>query len=181
MDDERQSHRSPATPRADAADVRRAEPGELRLLPAVELAADALFARAGVALPEQLTDVAELEAAACVLVTGRPPVGFARLDVLDGNAHLEQVSVHPGHVRRGLGTALLGAAVAWARARGFPALTLTTFEDVAWNAPWYRRHGFTDLQHPGPELLEQRRAEVRAGLDGAGRRVVLHLPLHPGA
>ncbi|WP_432482898.1 GNAT family N-acetyltransferase [Kineococcus esterisolvens] len=159
-------------------DVRRAEPGDLQLLPEVELAADRVFARVGVHLPAQASSVAELGAAACVLVAGRPPVGFARVEVLDGQAHLEQLSVHPDHARRGLGGALLAAAIAWARTAGFPAMTLTTFEAVPWNGPWYRRHGFTDVQRPGPGLAQHLRAEEQAGLCLLGRRVALHLPLH---
>ncbi|WP_432548293.1 GNAT family N-acetyltransferase [Kineococcus sp. SYSU DK004] len=158
--------------------VRRAEAADLPLLPAVELAADRLFADVGIDLPAGAADVADLAGAACVLVAGRPPVGFARLEVLDGTAHLEQLSVHPDHARRGLGTALLRAAVSWARTEGFARLTSTTFQDVPWNGPWYRRHGFTDAR-PGPELLRHRRAEQEAGLDDLGRRVCLELLLDP--
>ena len=30
------------------------------------------------------------------------PVGYLLADIVDGNAHIEQVSVHPRHARRGL-------------------------------------------------------------------------------
>lgn len=70
------------------------------------------------------------------------------IDVVDGNAHVEQVAVHPEHARRGLGTTLLDTATAWAEQRGLAALTLTTYSDVTcysdvtWNAPYYERLGF---------------------------------------
>ncbi|HEY0133013.1 MAG TPA: GNAT family N-acetyltransferase, partial [Nannocystis sp.] len=70
------------------------------------------------------------------------PVAYLLLEVVDGCAHVEQMSVHPGHARRGLGRELLGAAEGWARAAGSPAITLTTFAGVPWNAPYYARLGF---------------------------------------
>jgi hypothetical protein len=35
--------------------------------------------------------------------------------------------------------------VAWARVQRFPALTLTTFRHLPWNAPFYQRLGFRIL------------------------------------
>lgn len=158
--------------------MRAAEAADLPLLPDVEGAGDAMFAAIGVPLPPENGSVEALRAAACVLVVGRPAVGFARIEVVDGAAHLEQLSVHPEHGGRGLGGALLDAALAWARERGFPRVTLTTFADVAWNGPFYRRRGFVELPAPGPGLLRIRQAEIAAGLDDHARREVLvrHLP-----
>lgn len=73
------------------------------------------------------------------------PVAYLLLDVVDGSAHVEQVSVHPDHGRQGLGKTLLDTAAAWAQQRGLPALTLTTYADVPWNAPYYERLGFQVL------------------------------------
>ncbi len=73
------------------------------------------------------------------------PVAYLLLDVVDGNAHVEQVSVHPDHARQGLGRTLLETAAAWAAQQGLPALTLTTYRDVPWNAPYYERLGFRVL------------------------------------
>ncbi|MGH3819864.1 MAG: GNAT family N-acetyltransferase [Pseudonocardiaceae bacterium] len=42
------------------------------------------------------------------------PVAYLLIDVVDGNAHVEQVSVHPDHARQSLGAALLDTAAAWA-------------------------------------------------------------------
>jgi GNAT superfamily N-acetyltransferase len=70
------------------------------------------------------------------------PVAYLLLDVVDGNAHVEQVSVHPAHARQGLGKALLDTAAAWAQQHGLAALTLTTYANVPWNAPYYQRLGF---------------------------------------
>lgn len=73
------------------------------------------------------------------------PVGYVLVDVVDDTAHVAQVSVHPSHARQGLGRALLETVLLWAERQGLDAATLTTFADVPWNAPYYRRLGFRVL------------------------------------
>jgi ribosomal protein S18 acetylase RimI-like enzyme len=70
------------------------------------------------------------------------PVAYLLLNVVDENAHVEQVSVHPDHARQGLGKTLLDTAAAWAEAHGLAAVTLSTYANVPWNAPYYQRLGF---------------------------------------
>ncbi|WP_309081589.1 GNAT family N-acetyltransferase [Zhihengliuella sp.] len=102
------------------------------------------------------------------------PVAYLLLEILGSAAHIEQVSVHPDHARQGLGRRLIEHAAACARARGLVALTLTTFEHVPWNAPYYARLGFRTV--PAAEWSEELRAVVAAerqhGLD-AWPRVVM--------
>lgn len=95
------------------------------------------------------------------------PVGYLLLEALDDAAHVEQLSVDPASGRRGIGTALLEVAVRWAGERELPALTLTTFRDVPWNAPFYARRGFRILTPDdyGPQLAERVRSESAHGLD----------------
>lgn len=91
------------------------------------------------------------------------PVAYLIADPVDGNLHIEQVSVHPDHARRGIGRALIDHLAALAAAEGIPALTLTTFAEVPWNAPYYARCGFRQLDDseltPGLVALQQREAE----------------------
>jgi GNAT superfamily N-acetyltransferase len=93
--------------------------------------------------------------------------GYVLVDVVDGNAHVEQVSVHPDHQGHGVGRELLDHVRAWALDRGLAAVTLTTFRDVPWNAPLYRHLGFVDLEahEIGPELRALVLAEAAHGLD----------------
>ncbi|MFJ8884602.1 GNAT family N-acetyltransferase [Streptomyces sp. NPDC102402] len=95
------------------------------------------------------------------------PGAYLIAEHVDGNLHVEQVSVHPDHARRGTGRALLGRLADHAVAAGVPALTLTTFTDVPWNAPYYLRCGFRVLDDTelGPGLTEIRRREAAHGLD----------------
>lgn len=95
------------------------------------------------------------------------PVAFLIADLVDGDAHIAQVSVHPGHARRGIGAALIEHLAAWARERGLPALTLTTYTDVPWNGPYYARLGFRPIPDADltPELRAIRAEEIGRGLD----------------
>jgi GNAT superfamily N-acetyltransferase len=95
------------------------------------------------------------------------PVAYLVVDIVAGNAHIEQVSVRPRFARRGIGRTLIDHVAIWARGHGRPALTLTTFRDVAWNAPYYERCGFRTLpaDEVTPELAAIRRHEAELGLD----------------
>jgi GNAT superfamily N-acetyltransferase len=94
-------------------------------------------------------------------------IAYLTADVVDGAAHIEQVSVHPDHAHRRLGAALIEHLANWSRQHGHPALTLTTYREVAWNGPYYRRLGFRWLSpsEVGPGLRALRAIEVAAGLD----------------
>jgi len=92
------------------------------------------------------------------------PVGYLMADLVDGCLEIEQVTVHPGCARRGLGRALLEHAANRAAADGLPALTLTTFAHVPWNAPYYARCGFRVLDDaeitPGLRAIREREAAM---------------------
>ena len=94
-------------------------------------------------------------------------VAYLLTDGVDGCVHVEQVSVHPEHSRRGLGRCLLEDAARRAVVSGAPALTLTTFRDVPWNGPYYARLGFHALGEGDvtPGLQAVRAAEAAHGLD----------------
>jgi GNAT superfamily N-acetyltransferase len=115
----------------------------MTLLPALETAGDTMFSAIGIGPLPGPANVEEFSAALAVLVAGDPPVGLARIDRIDDTAHLEQLSVHPDHGRRGIGRALLRAACRWARDHGYEELTLVTYRDVPWNGPFYASEGFT--------------------------------------
>ncbi|MGW8329279.1 GNAT family N-acetyltransferase [Streptomyces sp. NPDC055897] len=95
------------------------------------------------------------------------PVAYLIADRVDGNLHVEQVSVHPDHARRGIGRLLLDHMAHCAIAEGAPALTLTTFTDVPWNAAYYTRCGFQAMRDSEvtPGLRGIREEEAANGLN----------------
>lgn len=95
------------------------------------------------------------------------PVAYLVAEPVDGNLHVEQVSVHPDSARRRVGRSLLDHLAELAAATGVPALTLTTFADVPWNAPYYARCGFRILDEStlGPGMRAVREREAAHGLD----------------
>lgn len=99
------------------------------------------------------------------------PVAFVACCVLDGEVFVEEVDVLPDHGGRRIGARLLDAVADAARSRGMRRIVLTTFADVPWNAPYYRRLGFCVLppEEWGPELVERAEEEHDAGLDRAAR------------
>lgn len=163
--------------------IRAAAPGDFALLPGLEAASDTLLAGmpgvvagAPAALPPPAT-VSGLAAALHLLVAGDPPVGFARIEELDGQAHLEQLSVHPDAAGAGLGRALVEAAVDWARGRGYTSMTLCTFACVPFNAPFYALCGFEVVARPRGGLADLRAHEQQLGLDALGERVAMRRDL----
>lgn len=89
------------------------------------------------------------------------------LGTADGDLHINQVSVDPVFRGRRLGTGLVREALRMARVNGYPGVSLTSYVDVPWNGPLYRRLGFTALDDDslGPDLRRIRAAETAAGLD----------------
>ncbi|MDH3687423.1 MAG: GNAT family N-acetyltransferase [Myxococcales bacterium] len=163
--------------------IRPSRTSDLAQLGAIERAAAHLFAGMSFAEAGVLEDVTELEdfeeahADENLWVASTPggtPVGFAFVEEIGGCAHLDELDVHPDHGRRGVGAALVRAVCTAARERGFPGVTLTTFRDVAWNAPFYEKLGFRALaaEELSPELAALVRSEALRGL-APERRVVM--------
>lgn len=163
--------------------IRPAMPSDLPVLQDIEVQAGELFRGVGM---DDIADAAppseaELADAAAVLVAVDDAgglVGYARIELVGEGAHLEQISVLPDHGGQGIGTALLDAVAAWAREREFDEVTLTTFKDIAFNAPLYAKRGFTEV--PAPEwptaIADLVAEEARHGLDPE-QRVVMRRPV----
>ncbi|MDY7101545.1 MAG: GNAT family N-acetyltransferase [Actinomycetota bacterium] len=166
--------------------IRPAEPADVAELQHIEVDAGRLFAEIGmesIAEDDPPTD-AELLAhigtgTAWVAVDeAGDPVGYALASTVDDEGHLDQVSLRPRAAGHGIGAALIEVVCGWADAEGHDAVTLTTFRDVAWNGPYYRRLGFVDVDDAamGPELAAVRRGETDAGLDVAPRIAMRRSP-----
>jgi len=168
--------------------IRDAVAAELPVLQGIDVATGQMFR--GIGMPEVADDdpwpLPELEKSRAAgllwVVPGEAggPVAFLMGTMVDGCLHVEQLSTDPGSARRGFGRLLLEYAAYRAATDGIPALTLTTFAHVPWNAPYYVRVRIPD---PG-----RRRGHARAaGHQAAGGRdrpgpvaAGVHAPRHPG-
>jgi len=160
--------------------IRPAAPADLPLLQDIERAAGEPFRTLG------MTEIADDEPPALELLerfrkaghawiaegdqaegSGGRPVAYLIGEPVDGAFHIEQVSVHPDAAHRGVGRTLIAYAADRARGQGLTGLTLTTFTEVPWNAPYYERIGFRPLTDPEltPGLRRIRATEAEHGLD----------------
>ncbi|MFE7274458.1 GNAT family N-acetyltransferase [Streptomyces sp. NPDC057623] len=155
--------------------IRPATPDELPALQDIERAAGAAFRELGMAEiaddePPALDALDRYRRAGRAWVARGAddhPVGYLVCEPVDGALHIEQVSVHPNAARRGVGRALLTYAADRAHEQDLTALTLTTFTEVPWNAPYYARLGFRVLAEAEltPGLRRIRAHEAELGLD----------------
>ena len=103
--------------------------------------------------------VAERDAAiAGVVVLGQDEEGFA----------VENVAVHPGHQRQGLGGRLLEQAESEALARGFDSIHLYTHRLMSENRALYSRRGYVEYEPRARrhEALVYMRKSLRKGPAG---------------
>lgn len=92
--------------------------------------------------------------------------GFLIWSEKDGRAYIEEVSVHQKHAGHRLGARLIDALAADVRG-DIKMLSLATFRDVAWNAPYYAKLGFVELSRAeaGPEHEANWQRQAEYGLD----------------
>jgi GNAT superfamily N-acetyltransferase len=173
-------------PSSDGYSIRPARADDLAALPRIERVASQLFRETEYAV---IADEAEWEVARfeewfregaiwVAVDAASEIVGFAVAEEIDGQGFLTELDVLPEHGRRGLGRRLIEAVCAWAVARGYKALQLSTFRNVLWNAPYYARLGFRIVEEAqwGPGLRAIREGEAEGGMDVAAR-VFMALPL----
>jgi GNAT superfamily N-acetyltransferase len=164
-------------PRVDAR-IRAARPEDIEAMRSVENDAGERFRTIGLGrvADDDPPEAALLrrhidEGTAWVAEADAAVVGYAIASVVDGEGHLDQVSVREAAMGRGTGGALVETVAGWAAAAGLPTLTLTTYADVPWNGPWYARRGFLTVSEAdaGPELRAILAAERAAGLEPPAR------------
>ena len=112
------------------------------------------------------------------LEPGGAPVGFAAASIGGRRLHLGELDVLPEHGRKGIGSALIQAVEEYALRSDCTEITLTTFRDVPWNAPFYARIGFDAIseQELDAELTRRLSDETALGLERS-TRVAMRKPL----
>lgn len=165
---------------ARVSEIRPATPAELPLLARIEAEGDEQFAEwfgrpTGWDPPSSGNWRARQPG--FLLVTGSPVFGFAHVIEADGHCHLEQLCVARRQQGSGHGRALVLAVKAEAAASGYAEVSLFTYADVPWNAPFYRRCGFVEREPVAPFHVRLRAVEQQRGLDRLGRRVLMVAPV----
>lgn len=105
-------------------------------------------------------------------------------DFLPHSLHIDQVTVHPDASRRGLGALMIESVSADPRSKERGFITLTSFANVPWNAPYYERIGFLDIaESDWPEGVSEKVAEEQQHGLAAWPRVVMQreIPAEPDA
>ncbi len=150
--------------------ITRAATDEIPALVEIDVAAAMLFADTGLISDEGLLmhvpeDVFATGIKARNVFVAREhhghPIGFTLTSERGGTLYLDQISVHPDHGQRGVGSALLKRVIKDAKDRKFKRVTLSTFRNVAWNAPFYRKAGFREIK---PAKLENWMTELQDAL-----------------
>jgi GNAT superfamily N-acetyltransferase len=160
--------------RIDSNRIRLARPDEVTRLRKIEDEAGKMFSGLGL-IDDALDGSFPLDELARLLVVGQVwvscleddlPVGMVIVSVREGAAYIEEMDVLPAHGRQGIGARLLTSVCAWAHAEGLTVVTLSTFRDVPWNGPFYRKHGFRELwpSEWTPGMWAIREKEARHGL-----------------
>ncbi|MGM0930701.1 MAG: GNAT family N-acetyltransferase [Actinomycetota bacterium] len=155
--------------------IRAVRSDELAALQGIERAAGETFRAIGMSeiadddpLPlDELVRFQEQGMAWAAVDRADKPVAYLIARPVDDTLYVEQVSVDPAHARSGFGRQLLDHASNWAASRALPALTLSTFALVPWNAPYYQRLGFRLINEYAlsPGLQEIRTQEESLGLN----------------
>jgi GNAT superfamily N-acetyltransferase len=166
--------------------IHQADAVDFRYLNNIELAAAKMFPVGSIpdnirneALPFEVLESAQREGRLWVAAdANEKPVGFIVVRRNGDKAFVVELDVHPDHHRKGIGRALIKAAVAWAQEQRCKALTLTTFSGIPWNGPYYERLGFRrlDADELDESLVAQLKEEEQRGLkDRVAMRIDLNI------
>ena len=131
--------------------IRLAVPEDAQLLPAIETSAAQAFR-----MIAELSWLAEsppmsiarhsqliaLSTCWVALDAENRPQGFLSAEQHGNDLHIHELSVMQSMQGQGTGRRLIEAAMEYARSTRLSFVTLTTFTNVPWNAPFYSRLGF---------------------------------------
>ncbi len=104
-----------------------------------------------------------------VAVEGEEIAGFVMFRPVEARAYVEQIDVLPAFAGRRIGATLLDVVAERATSAGLAGLSLSTFREVPWNAPYYRRLGFVEVETLTPGMLTIRAEHLARGLDEDAR------------
>ena len=159
--------------------LRLARPEDSEEMPAIERAAASLFASdpdLSDLDPDDTWEPGELrrlirKGHCLVTHVDAQMVGFLASEPFTRELHIWEMDVLPDFHKRGIGAGLVRACLIDARNSGFRAVTLTTFRDLPWNAPFYERLGFEEVTalDAHPRLAAELANEIDDGLPAERR------------
>jgi GNAT superfamily N-acetyltransferase len=146
--------------------IRLAVPEDAQLLPAIETSAAQAFrmidelnwlAESPPMSIERHSQLIALSTCWVALDTENRPQGFLSAELHGSDLHIYELSVIQSMQGQGTGRRLIESAKDYARSSRLSFITLTTFTNVPWNAPFYARIGF---QTKATADLDQRLAAI---------------------
>jgi GNAT superfamily N-acetyltransferase len=146
--------------------IRFAAPEDAQLLPAIEISAAQAFrvidelswlAESPPMSVERHSQLIALSTCWVALDIESRPQGFLSAERHGNNLHIYELSVMQSMQGQNIGRRLIEAAKNYARLSRLNFVTLTTFINVPWNAPFYSRVGF---QTQAATDLDQRLAAI---------------------
>ncbi|MFM0353404.1 GNAT family N-acetyltransferase [Paraburkholderia nemoris] len=98
-------------------------------------------------------------------------VGFVMFEPQPARIYVQELDVLSSYAGQRIGAALIEQVAQLARAQQITQLILSTFREVPWNAPYYRRLGFRDIEEADLDaaLIARRDAHIARGLDESKR------------
>jgi predicted N-acetyltransferase YhbS len=98
-------------------------------------------------------------------------VGFVMFEPQPARFYVQELDVLTSHAGQRIGAALIEQVAQLARAQQVMQLVLSTFREVPWNAPYYRRLDFRDMEEADLDaaLIARRHAHIARGLDESKR------------
>jgi GNAT superfamily N-acetyltransferase len=132
--------------------IRKCRIDEVDFLAEIEKEASKLFsdygleagALADATLKEEFVQAAEQGLLWVAVISGKI-IGFALVLIIEGQPLLAELDVLPQFGKRGIGTKLLNEVISWAKFKKYSIITLTTFKNIPWNYPFYKKMGFMVL------------------------------------
>lgn len=164
---------------ASSVTFRFAAPHDAHAVRTIEFEAGQRFASVGMAgiadAPPMEMDLVNRKIAAQQIVVavaaGETCVGFVMFEPQATRLYVQELDVLTAYAGQRVGAALIEQVAQLARAQQLTQLTLSTYREVPWNAPYYRRLGFRDIEEAELDaaLIERRDAHIARGLDESKR------------
>ncbi|MFT4069163.1 GNAT family N-acetyltransferase [Paraburkholderia sp.] len=162
-----------------AVTFRFAAPRDADTIRAIEFEAGLRFASVGMTgiadAPPMALEIVERKIAAREIIVAIDAAaicaGFVMFEPQPTRIYVQELDVLTSHAGRRIGAALIGEVARIAHARQLTQLVLSTYRDVPWNAPYYRRLGFRDIDTADLDaaLIARRDAHIARGLDESKR------------